>query len=79
MQTEVPPYYLDKAKQMFEQENLRFVPEEWGMKRSGRDEDFMFLNLVLTTLRRGAFRVVLQLDGEGHRLYPRYWLSPSRR
>ena len=63
--TEVPPYYLDKGKQMFEQENLRFVPEEWGMKRSGRDEDFMFLNLGPNhPSAHGAFRVVLQLDGE---------------
>ena len=63
--TEVPPYYLDKGKQMFEQENLRFVPEEWGMKRSGRDEDFMFLNLGPNhPSAHGAFLVVLQLDGE---------------
>ena len=63
--TEQPPYYLNAAKQLFEQESLRFVPEEWGMKRSGRDEDFMFLNLGPNhPSAHGAFRVVLQLDGE---------------
>lgn len=63
--TERMPYYLNAGKQMFEQENLRFVPEEWGMKRSGRDEDFMFLNLGPNhPSAHGAFRVVLQLDGE---------------
>ena len=63
--TEFTPYFLNAAKQQFEQENLRFVPEEWGMKRSGRDEDFMFLNLGPNhPSAHGAFRLVLQLDGE---------------
>lgn len=63
--TERTPYYLDKAKQDFEQEELRFVPEDWGMKRGNRDEDFMFLNLGPNhPSAHGAFRVVLQLDGE---------------
>lgn len=63
--TEFSPYFLNAAKQDFEQENLRFVPEDWGMKRSGRDEDFMFLNLGPNhPSAHGAFRIVLQLDGE---------------
>ncbi|WP_026470977.1 NADH-quinone oxidoreductase subunit C/D [Alkanindiges illinoisensis] len=63
--TEYTPYYLDKAKQDFEQEQLRFVPEDWGMKRGNKDEDFMFLNLGPNhPSAHGAFRVVLQLDGE---------------
>jgi NADH-quinone oxidoreductase subunit C/D len=63
--TEYTPYYLDKAKQDFEQEQLRFVPEDWGMKRGNRDEDFMFLNLGPNhPSAHGAFRVILQLDGE---------------
>lgn len=63
--TEFTPYFLNTAKQEFEQENLRFVPEEWGMKRSGRDEDFMFLNIGPNhPSAHGAFRLVLQLDGE---------------
>jgi len=63
--TEFTPYFLNTAKQQYEQENLRFVPEEWGMKRSGRDEDFMFLNIGPNhPSAHGAFRLVLQLDGE---------------
>lgn len=63
--TEFTPYFLNTAKQQYEQENLRFVPEEWGMKRSGRDEDFMFLNIGPNhPSAHGAFRLVLQLVGE---------------
>ncbi len=63
--TEFDPYMLNKAKQAFEQEQLRFVPEEWGMKRQGKHEDYMFLNLGPNhPSAHGAFRIVLQLDGE---------------
>lgn len=63
--TEFTPYHLDQAKQDFEQEHLRFVPEDWGMKRGNKDEDFMFLNLGPNhPSAHGAFRVILQLDGE---------------
>lgn len=63
--TEFTPYRLDQAKQDFEQEHLRFVPEDWGMKRGNKDEDFMFLNLGPNhPSAHGAFRVILQLDGE---------------
>ncbi|MBK7299046.1 MAG: NADH-quinone oxidoreductase subunit C/D [Moraxellaceae bacterium] len=62
--TEFDPFMLDAAKQDAEQEALRFNPEEWGMKRGTKDEDFMFLNLVNHPSAHGAFRIVLQLDGE---------------
>ena len=63
--TEFDPYRLDAAKQDAEQEALHFVPEEWGMKRSSADEDYMFLNLGPNhPSAHGAFRIVLQLDGE---------------
>ncbi|EYD52077.1 NADH-quinone oxidoreductase subunit C/D [Acinetobacter baumannii 25493_4] len=63
--TEYTPYMQDKAKQDFEQEHLRFVPEDWGLKRGNADEDFMFLNLGPNhPSAHGAFRIVLQLDGE---------------
>src|ERR1700756_4500739 len=56
---------LDAAKQDLEQEGLKFKPEEWGMKRSASDHDFMFLNLGPNhPSAHGAFRIVLQLDGE---------------
>ena len=41
--TEYTPYMQNQAKQDYEQEHLRFVPEDWGMKRGNDDEDFMFL------------------------------------
>ncbi|MFP5431239.1 MAG: NADH-quinone oxidoreductase subunit C/D [Gammaproteobacteria bacterium] len=63
--TEFDPFMLDAAKQDAEQEALRFNPEEWGMKKSTADEDFMFLNLGPNhPSAHGAFRIVLQLDGE---------------
>jgi len=44
---------------------LLFRPEEWGMKKGTADEDFMFLNLGPNhPSAHGAFRIVLQLDGE---------------
>jgi len=63
--TEFDPFLLTALRQDAEQESLRFNPEEWGMKRGTRDEDFMFLNLGPNhPSAHGAFRIVLQLDGE---------------
>lgn len=63
--TEFDPFYLDAAKQDLAQEALRFKPEEWGMKRGTEHEDYMFLNLGPNhPSAHGAFRIVLQLDGE---------------
>ncbi|MFM7273965.1 MAG: NADH-quinone oxidoreductase subunit C/D [Gammaproteobacteria bacterium] len=63
--TEVDPFTLDAVKQDLEQEGLRFVPEEWGMARGAANADYMFLNLGPNhPSAHGAFRIVLQLDGE---------------
>ena len=63
--TEFDPYALDAARQDLEQEALRFQPEDWGMQRGTENEDFMFLNLGPNhPSAHGAFRIVLQLDGE---------------
>lgn len=63
--TEFDPFTLDAMKQDLEQEGLRFNPEDWGMKRHSDDADFMFLNLGPNhPSAHGAFRIVLQLDGE---------------
>lgn len=63
--TEFSPFELTKAKQDLEMEALTFKPEEWGMKRGTENEDFMFLNLGPNhPSAHGAFRIVLQLDGE---------------
>ncbi|CAL4319955.1 NADH-quinone oxidoreductase subunit C/D [Buchnera aphidicola (Eriosoma lanigerum)] len=44
---------------------LIFKPEDWGMKKKNNDTDFMFLNLGPNhPSAHGAFRIVLQLDGE---------------
>ena len=63
--TEMEPYSLDQAGLEFEQEALRFVPEEWGMQRRVGDTEFMFLNLGPNHPSvHGVFRIALQLDGE---------------
>lgn len=63
--TEFDPFKLTAAKQDLEQEALLFKPEEWGMKKGNETEDFMFLNLGPNhPSAHGAFRIVLQLDGE---------------
>lgn len=63
--TEFDPFHLDALRQDQEQEALRFIPEDWGMKRGTDDHDFMFLNLGPNhPSAHGAFRIVLQLDGE---------------
>lgn len=63
--TEFDPYSLNATKQDLEQEALRFKPEDWGMKRGNEHEDYMFLNLGPNhPSAHGAFRIILQLDGE---------------
>ncbi|MDN3556068.1 NADH-quinone oxidoreductase subunit C/D [Halomonas maura] len=63
--TEFDPYTLTVAGQQREQEALRFDPEAWGMRRQREDTEFMFLNLGPNhPSAHGAFRIILQLDGE---------------
>jgi NADH-quinone oxidoreductase subunit C/D len=63
--TEMGPFRLSPEKEDAEQELLRFRPEEWGMRRSRDDEDFLFLNVgPQHPGTHGILRVVLQLDGE---------------
>ena len=63
--TEMEPYSLSEERQEYEQEALRFRPEEWGMERASDDTEFMFLNLGPNHPSvHGVFRVALQLDGE---------------
>ncbi|WP_425619737.1 NADH-quinone oxidoreductase subunit C/D [Buchnera aphidicola] len=63
--TEYEPFFLNQTKEDFEMENLRFKPELWGMQPKHDNVEFMFLNLGPNhPSAHGAFRIVLQLDGE---------------
>jgi NADH-quinone oxidoreductase subunit C/D len=63
--TEMGPFELPEEKQDREQEALRFRPEDWGMKRTREDHDFIFLNVgPQHPGTHGVLRIVLQLDGE---------------
>jgi len=63
--TERGPFSLSEEQARQEQEALRFVPEDWGMSRTGPDADFMFLNVgPQHPGTHGVLRVILQLDGE---------------
>ncbi|VFP83948.1 NADH-quinone oxidoreductase subunit C/D [Candidatus Erwinia haradaeae] len=63
--TEFDPFELTKKKEDSEMESLLFRPEDWGLHRSNAHEDFMFLNLGPNHPSvHGAFRIILQLDGE---------------
>ena len=43
--TDMGPYQLPDEKQERETAALEFHPEEWGMRRTREDHDFMFLNI----------------------------------
>lgn len=63
--TENEPFYFNEKKEDVEMEGLKFKPELWGMKRKNENSEFMFLNLGPNhPSAHGAFRIVLQLDGE---------------
>ena len=63
--TEMEPFSLDEDKTNFEQEALRFRPEDWGMQRESENSQYMFLNLGPNHPSvHGVFRIALQLDGE---------------
>ncbi len=63
--TEAPPLVMDQARVDLEQESLQINPAEWGMKTADEDHDYMVLNLGPNHPSvHGAFRIMLQLDGE---------------
>ncbi|WP_265209992.1 NADH-quinone oxidoreductase subunit C/D, partial [Buchnera aphidicola] len=63
--TEFKPFYLNSKKEDLEMSALSFNPFEWGLKKNNKHSDFMFLNLGPNhPSAHGAFRIVLQLDGE---------------
>ncbi|URJ29909.1 NADH-quinone oxidoreductase subunit C/D [Blochmannia endosymbiont of Camponotus sp.] len=63
--TEFDYFTLTKQKENLAMEELLFKPEEWGMQRHTKHENFMFLNLGPNHPSvHGVFRIILQLDGE---------------
>ncbi len=63
--TEMGPFRMPEIKEEEEQRALRFRPEDWGMKRTHEDTDFMFLNLgPQHPGTHGLLRIILELDGE---------------
>lgn len=63
--TEMAPFQLPESKQQLEQDALRFKPEEWGLDKSLKEDELMFLNLgPQHPGTHGILRLVLQMDGE---------------
>ncbi|MFP6835995.1 MAG: NADH-quinone oxidoreductase subunit C/D [Pseudomonadales bacterium] len=63
--TEMDPFAMSDEFLDAQQEELRFVPEDWGMSQQAKHTDFMFLNLGPNHPSvHGVFRIALQLDGE---------------
>ena len=63
--TEMAPFEMGPERVAKEQEALKFRPEDWGMKKSNDDNEYMFLNLGPNHPSvHGVFRIMLQLDGE---------------
>jgi len=63
--TELGPYVQSDQMRELEDADLKFNPEDWGLKRQSEDTDFMFLNIgPQHPGTHGLLRLVLQLDGE---------------
>lgn len=63
--TELGPYVQTDLMRDLEEANLKFNPEEWGLKTHSENTDFMFLNIgPQHPGTHGLLRLVLQLDGE---------------
>lgn len=63
--TEVEPFKLDEQMREIDDANLRFNPEDWGLKTHEEDTDFLFLNIgPQHPGTHGLLRLVVQLDGE---------------
>jgi len=63
--TEMGPYVLEDQMREIADNDLKFKPEDWGLKSRTEDTDFMFLNIgPQHPGTHGLLRLILQLDGE---------------
>jgi NADH-quinone oxidoreductase subunit C/D len=63
--TELDPFVLTEQLRELEDADLTFNPEEYGMKRTSEDSDFMFLNIgPQHPGTHGLLRLIVQLHGE---------------
>jgi NADH-quinone oxidoreductase subunit C/D len=63
--TEMGPFVLEDQLREIADNDLKFNPEEWGLKTQNQDTDYMFLNIgPQHPGTHGLLRLVLQLDGE---------------
>jgi NADH-quinone oxidoreductase subunit C/D len=63
--TEAGPFVLEEQMREIADSDLKFNPEEWGLKSKTEDTDFMFLNIgPQHPGTHGLLRLILQLDGE---------------
>jgi len=63
--TEFQRFHMNELKEEREQEALRIKPEDWGFQTTGKESDYMLLNLGPNHPSvHGVFRIMLQLDGE---------------
>jgi NADH-quinone oxidoreductase subunit C/D len=63
--TEAGPFVLEEQMRDIADSDLKFNPEEWGLKSKTEDTDFMFLNIgPQHPGTHGLLRLILQLDGE---------------
>jgi NADH-quinone oxidoreductase subunit C/D len=63
--TEFERFHMDELETNRLQEDLKINPEDWGFQLTGKDHDYMLLNLGPNHPSvHGVFRIMLQLDGE---------------
>lgn len=63
--TEMGPYVLEDQMREIADNDLKFDPNDWGIKKHQEDTDFMFLNIgPQHPGTHGLLRLILQLDGE---------------